>query len=265
MPRVAPYEFVQGEGPLLVSMPHVGLHVPDDIADTLVSRTLALYDTDWHVDRLYDFLSGMDVSVIKATHSRTVVDLNRPADNVSLYPGQATTGLCPTECFDGTPLYLEGQAPDDAEVIRRTKLYWRPYHEKISAELNRIKGIFGYAYLWDAHSIKSHVPRLFDGALPDFNFGTNGGLTSDPAILAGLLKIVGDSPYSAVANERFKGGYITRNYGQPSEGVHAVQLELSQDTYLESGDAFVFSDARANKIRPVLKNMITSVRQFSPS
>ena len=265
MTSVPPYEFRLGEGPLLVSMPHVGLHIPDDILSKLTSQPLALHDSDWHVDGLYDFLAAMDVSVLKATHSRTVVDLNRPADGKSLYPGQATTGLCPMECFDGTPLYQEGAEPSAAEIARRVELYWQPYHDKLAAEISRIKAQYGFALLWDAHSIKAHVPRLFEGQLPDFNFGTNGGETCDPALLTKLLDVVGESSYSAVANGRFKGGYITRNYGVPSRGVAAVQLELSQSTYLDEAEPPLIDDQKASRVRPVLEKLITTVRQFTPS
>jgi N-formylglutamate deformylase len=255
-----PFLFSGGSGPLLVSMPHVGLHIPDDIAGCMTDLARRVSDTDWHIDRLYDFLDDLGASTIAATHSRYVVDLNRPPDGASLYPGKATTELCPTGTFDGEPLYRDGATPDDAEVSRRVARYWKPYHEQLAAELQRLKAAHGYALLWDAHSIRSVVPRLFEGRLPDLNIGTAGGASCGPGLAKQVLAAAEASQtYSAVLNGRFKGGYITRQYGRPGEDVHAIQLELSQRTYMEEPPPFAFREELAEGVRPVIKRMLETV------
>ena len=250
---------------MLVSMPHVGVHVPDDIAARFSAAAKPLPDTDWHVDRLYDFLGGMGVPVLKATHSRYVTDLNRAPDGAALYPGQAGTGLVPVETFAGEALYGEGNAPGTEEIEERVEKYWRPYHAKLTQELARISKAQGYAILWDAHSIRSHVSRLFDGRLPDLNFGTGEGASADPGLAVGLMEIAGgQDDYSAVLNQRFTGGYITRHYGDPVIAVHAVQLELSQINYMQEDPPYAFDEARAEKLRPLLKRLVESARDFKP-
>ncbi len=253
---MAPFTFRAGGAPLLVSIPHMGTHVPDEIARRLTPAALALPDTDWHLDRLYDFLDALGASVLAATHSRYVVDLNRPPDDESLYPGQDVTGLVPLDTFARAPLYA-GPAPDAAEVAARRDRYWRPYHERLAAELERLKAAHGYALLWDAHSIASEVPRFFTGRLPDFNIGTGGGTAADPSLAAALLATARSAPgYTAVLNGRFKGGYITRRYGDPAHDVHAVQLELAQATYMEERPPFPFREDLAAGVRPHLRRML---------
>jgi N-formylglutamate deformylase len=217
-------------------------------------------DTDWHVERLYDFLGELGASVIQATHSRYVVDLNRPPDSAPLYPGAANTGLCPTEQFDGAPVYRPGQAPEAAEVQERLKLFWRPYHDRLSAELQALRARHGVALLYEAHTIRSRVPRLFGGRLPDINLGTADG-ASAPADLAALLlaTAAASDRYSSVLNGRFKGGYITRHYGRPAEGIHAVQLELTQLTYMDEDPPFGFRDDLAAAVRPVLRAIVQAM------
>ncbi len=255
-----PFLFRQGAGPLLVSMPHVGLHIPDDIANRMTPLALTVSDTDWHIDRLYDFLDDLGATVIAATHSRYVVDLNRPPDGASLYPGQATTGLCPTGTFDDEPLYRDGAAPGQAEIERRVTRYWKPYHDKLEAELARLKAAHGYALLWDAHSIRSAVPRLFEGRLPDLNIGTANGASCDPDMARRVLQAAESAQgYSAVLNGRFKGGYITRQYGNPDGGVHAIQLEQSQRTYMEESSPFAFREELATGIRPVIRSLLEAM------
>lgn len=250
---------------MLVSMPHVGIGVPGDIAARLSLLAQALPDTDWHVDNLYDFLAEMSVPVIKATHSRFVVDLNRPPDGAALYPGQAGTGLVPTETFAGEEIYIEGEAPGTEEIKARVEKFWRPYHEKLTGELARIKVAHGYAILWDAHSIRSEVPRLFEGHLPDLNFGTGSNASADPELATDLMGIAqGQHAHSAVLNARFTGGYITRHYGAPAAGVHAVQLELSQITYMDENPPYAFDEALAAQIRPLLRRLIEAARSFNP-
>lgn len=250
------FHFHQGQGPLLVSIPHVGLEIPDDIKQGMTEAGLSMIDTDWYVDRLYDFLRDMDVSIISAKYNRYVVDLNRGTDGISLYPGQKVTGLCPITTFNDEPLYKDCVAPD---VDERAEKYWKPYHDKIASELSRIKNKFGRAMLWDAHSIASHVPELFDGQLPDLNIGTGNGSSTGHVLVEKLDDIIQKSPYSAALNGRFKGGYITRNYGDPENNIHAVQLEISQVTYMDEAPANNFREDKANKLRPVLKALIQTM------
>ena len=245
-------------------MPHVGTRIPPEIFEKLTAPARQLTDTDWHVDHLYDFLKEYDCSVIKANYSRYVIDLNRGAEGKALYPGQSETELCPTTGFGTEALYLAGKAPNRDEIIRRKEQYWQPYHDKIKAELHRIKQTFGYAILWDAHSIQSHVPRFFDGQLPDLNIGTADGLSCDPALARRLYDLGKASPYSTVLNGRFKGGYITRNYGNLAQNIHAIQMEIAQITYMEEAPSFTFQQDRAEKLRPTLKDMIACVAAYRP-
>ncbi|VAV90209.1 N-formylglutamate deformylase [hydrothermal vent metagenome] len=251
------FHFRQGNSPLLVSMPHVGVRLAPEMMADLNDPDRAIMDTDWYLDQLYDFLPDMGISLLRAEYSRTVIDLNR--GGVALYPGQSETELCPTTTFDNQALYRAGCEPDGAEILRRRKKYWQPYHDRLRAELDRIKAQYGYALLWDAHSIKSHVPRFFDGQLPDLNLGSGGGVSCGPALADGLLAIGVASPYSTVLNGRFKGGYITRHYGDPDHDIHAIQLEISQTTYMDEAPAFTYQNSRAVHLRPVLKAMISSL------
>jgi len=255
-----PFLFREGAGPLLVSMPHVGLYIPDDIAAGMTPLALTRSDTDWHIDRLYDFLDDLGASVIAATHSRYVIDLNRPPDGSSLYPGRATTELCPTCTFDGEPLYEPGAEPGQDEIARRVATCWRPYHERLEAELSRIRDRHGHVLLWDAHSIRSVVPRLFEGRLPDFNLGTADGASCAPGIARRVNGVAqAAAGYSAVLDGRFKGGFITRHYGRPAGDIHAVQLELSQRTYMEEDAPFAFRDNLARDLRPALRAMLEAM------
>lgn len=256
-PPVPKYKFRQGTMPLLVSMPHVGTHIPPGIAAGMTPAALQLPDTDWHLEQLYDFLEELGASILIATHSRYVVDLNRARDNSNLYPGLDTTGLCPIDTFHKEPLYQAGKAPDEEDIQQRCSEYWNPYHAALADELQRIRAEHGIAMLWDAHSICSVVPRFFDGRLPDLNLGTGGG-TSCAAGLAERLQAVAESAtgYSAAFNGRFKGGYITRNYGKPADNVHAVQLELSEITYMDERFPYRFDQALANRVRPTLRRFL---------
>ena len=259
-----PFLFRQGRKPLLVGMPHVGLDIPDDIAATMTGLALTRPDTDWHIDTLYDFLDNIGASVIAAKHSRYVVDLNRAPDGAGLYPGKDVTELCPTTSFHDEPLYRAGAAPDKGEIARRVEAYWRPYHAKLAAELERLKAEHGVAVLWDAHSIRSEVPRFFEGRLPDFNLGTAGGASCDEALAGKLMEVAAAAEgYSAVLDGRFKGGYITRNYGRPAEGVHAVQLELSQRTYIDEDPPFALRDDLAEAVRPALRRMLAAALDYA--
>jgi N-formylglutamate deformylase len=248
------YRFRAGRTPLLVSLPHTGTHVPDWLAPRLTRAAKALPDTDWHLEPLYDFLEELDASVLVATHSRYVVDLNRPPDNANLYPGHDTTAVVPVDTFHKQPLYLPGFGPSEEEARSRIEQYWNPYHAKLAEELARLRKQHGYALLWDAHSIFSVVPRFFPGKLTDFNLGTAGGKSCGPGLGEALLEAI--SGYSKVLNGRFKGGYITRTYGDPANKVHAVQLELSEAIYMDERSPFRFREAMARKVRPRLKALL---------
>jgi len=251
------FRFRQGRSPLLVSMSHVGTHIPAPIAARMTPQALALPDTDWHLERLYEFVDAMGASVLAATHSRYVVDLNRPPDGANLYPGQDSTALCPLDTFANAPVYQGAQEPAAAEIAERVEIYWRPYHAKLAEELAKLKRKHGFALLWEAHAILSEVPRFFSGRLPDFNLGTADGTSCGPRIGESLLKTAQRAAgYSAVLDGRFKGGYITRQYGKPSEGVHAVQLELASISYMDERAPYAFDDALAARLRPHLRAML---------
>ena len=253
---VPPFRLVRGTRPLLLSIPHVGTHIPESLEGDYTEIALQRADTDWHLDRLYDFAHGFGASVLQATHSRSVIDLNRPSDDQSLYPGQVTTGLCPTETFRGEPLYRPGREPDAGETAYRLDTYWRPYHAALAGELARLKALHGRVLLWDAHSIASRLPRLFDGKLPDLNFGTADGASCDRAVLDRVTALVAGSGCSSVINGRFKGGHITRKYGQPWQGVHAIQLELCQCLYMNESEPFEYRPAVAVRLQPTLQAML---------
>lgn len=254
---VAPFHLLRGTRPVLLSIPHVGTHIPEAFRGDYTEVALQRADTDWHLDLLYAFAHQFGASVLRATHSRSVIDLNRPPDNQSLYPGRITTGLCPTETFRGEPLYQAGRAPDAAETARRLALYWRPYHETLAAELDRLRSLHGQVLLWDAHSIASELPRLFDGKLPDLNLGTADGASCAADVLAPVATIAQGSGFSTVVNGRFKGGHITRHYGTPSLGVHAIQLELCQSLYMDEHRPFEYRPERAERLQPTLTAMLS--------
>jgi N-formylglutamate amidohydrolase len=248
------YSAVRGKLPLLVSVPHDGCHVPDEIRARMTSAGLALPDTDWHVAELYDFVRELGASIQVANYSRYVVDLNRSPEDDVLYPGQPVTGLCPEQTFAGEAIYT-GSDVDDAEQARRVLRYWRPYHERIQATLATMREEFGYALLWDAHSIPSRVPRLFDGELPELNLGSNDGASCAASIETAVAAVARASPYSAVVNARFKGGYITRHYGDPANCVFALQLEIAQRSYMNEVTR-AFDAERADRLRDTLRQML---------
>ncbi|MDH4480449.1 MAG: N-formylglutamate deformylase [Rhodoferax sp.] len=253
------YFLRQGSSPLLVSMPHVGLEIPSELQAHYVPRALALEDTDWHLERLYDFAPHLGASVLSARMSRYVIDQNRPPDDAPMYPGTSNTELCPTRFFTGEPLYREGCTPDATERARRRSRYWEPYHQALQAELDRITAIHGYALLWDAHSIRSQIPWLFEGVLPDLNIGTAGGQSADPSIAQALLAVYASAPQTShVLNGRFKGGFITRHYGAPGRHVHAVQLEMCQSLYMQETVPFDYAPALAQQIQPLLQAMLVA-------
>ena len=262
----APFRFRQGTRPLLISMPHVGTHVPRALAARFTDEARQVPDTDWHLERLYDFADALGASVLVATHSRYVIDLNRAPDGASLYPGQSVTGLCPIDTFDDTPVYAAGDLPDEAEIAERREAVWQPYHAKLGEELARIRAQHGVAALWDAHSIRSVLPRFFDGKLPDLNLGTGKGVSCDPALAQTLLGIAESAPgYTGVLNGRFTGGYITRHHGNPAQNVHAVQLEMTQSSYMLEALPFDYLPEVAAGVQPHVRRMIEAVLAFAES
>lgn len=248
------YNLWEGETPLLISVPHDGSHLPANIRARMSPAGLALPDTDWHVAELYDFARDLGASMLVANFSRYVVDLNRSAADEDLYPGQVVTGLCPTQTFSGEEIYTEG-AVSGEDKAQRVVDYWQPYHARIKSTLSALRAEHGYALLWDAHSIPSVVPRLFDGSLPELNIGTNNGKSCAPSIEAAVVEAVRESPYRVAVNGRFKGGYITRHYGQPAKGVHTVQLETAQRAYMDEGTT-VFDAEKAYRLRDTLRRLL---------
>lgn len=246
----------QGTLPLLISIPHGGECLPEALAQRMTPAARKLTDTDWHLSRLYDFARAMGASILQANYSRYVIDMNRPRDGSSLYAGQTTTGLCPTETFRGEPIYADGQAPDDAETAERVAHYWVPYHDALRAELDRLRQQHSQVLLWEAHSIASVLPRLFDGQLPDLNIGTYSGAACAPALRDAAVAAASDSGYTWVADGRFKGGHITRHYGQPKDGVHAVQLEMAQCLYMDEDEPYGYRPDLAARAQPVVEDMV---------
>ena len=263
---MTPVEVTQGDGPVVLGMPHTGTHVPPEILARLnaVGRTLS--DTDWHIDRLYDgLLPG--ATIVRATFHRYVIDANRPPDGASLYPGQNTTGLCPVTDFDGRDIYHQGEAPEADEIEDRRARFHAPYHAALSAELARVRARHGVAVLYDCHSIRSRIPFLFEGLLPDLNIGTDEGRTCAPEMEAAVARLCGAAPgYTSTLNGRFKGGWTTRHYGRPETGVHAIQMELAQSTHLAAEAApFAYDERKAARLRPHLRAVLETLADLALS
>ncbi len=254
-----PYEFREGSAPVLVSMPHVGTELPECMRDRLSAACAPLGDTDRHLARLYDFVADLGASTLAARYTRFAVDLNRAPDDAPLY-ATPTTGLHPDILFDGTPAFVPGCELSPTERAAFLTQIWHPYHARIAAELERIAGRHGYAILFDAHSIASVVPRLFEGTLPEFNLGTAAGASADAQLTQRLAMVLRDAPGHALAvNGRFKGGYITRHYGRPGAHVHAVQLELAQRTYMNEKAPYEYLPGKAGQVRPVLRRFVEAM------
>ena len=262
----SPYKLQQGGVPLLISMPHVGTRIPDDQKSRYVERAMRCEDTDWHLERLYGGIAAeLGASLIVPEFSRFLIDLNRPQEDTPMYPGASNTELCPTRFFTGEPLYQPGQAPDEAEKARRIGAYWRPYHDALQDELDRIKALHGHALLFDAHSIKSELPWLFEGTLPALNLGTVDGRSCDPAITASLGGVLAaQADYSQVVNGRFKGGYITRHYGRPDLNQHAVQLEMCWRCYMSEDESYGYDEALAARVQPLLRRLLSTLLAWKP-
>ena len=255
------YSLARGDAPLIVSMPHLGTEIPDELRDGYTDAALAIADTDWHLDHLYSFAQELGATILGARVSRYVIDLNRPPSDKSLYPGQTTTGLCPTETFRGEPIYRFGHEPDAAEKERRVTTFWRPYHDALQGELARLRKRYPHVLLWEAHSIASVLPRLFEGKLPDLNLGTQDGRTAAHSVLEPVVAAAHGSQFTWVTNGRFKGGYITRHYGAPEHGIHSVQLEMAQSVYMNENSPFEYRDQGARTVVPVLQRMLNDALQ----
>lgn len=263
------FRLQQGRLPLLISLPHVGTEIPAELHGRLLPRALASEDTDWHLERLYRPLADqLGASLLVPRYSRYVIDLNRPPDDRPLYPGAAGgTGLVPTRFFSSEPLYRDGAEPDEAEIAARREAYWQPYHDALGAELQRLHAQHGHVLLFEGHSIRSVLPWLFEGELTALNLGTADGASCAPAITERLgALLAGQARFSQVVNGRFKGGYITRHYGRPGEGVHAVQLEMCQRCYMDEGadPAGAFDEARAAEVAPLLEALLREMLAWRP-
>lgn len=260
---MSPVEVREGSSPVVLAMPHVGQQIPADIKARLNELGQRIDDTDWWVDQLYDGLLD-DPTVVKATFSRYVVDANRAATDESLYPGQNTTGVCSPHTFDGKPIYVTGQEPGEAEIEDRIARFHTPYHRALSAQLNRVKQKHGVVILYDCHSIRSNIPYLFEGALPVFNIGTNEGKTCHARIEEAAVEACRQaSDYNYALNGRFKGGWTTRNYGQPHKGMHAIQMELGQRAYMDESPPWGYRSDLANQVRPYLKTLLSNIETLA--
>jgi len=249
------YGFHKGKSPLLISIPHDGRALPKDIASMMTQRAQTLPDTDWHTTKLYEFCKMIDANVLSANYSRYVVDLNRSKEGGSLYKDHHSTDLCPITSFSGENIYNSINKIESAEINRRVQFYWLPYHQKIIECLDAIKSEYGYALLWDAHSIQSRVPNLYEGKLPELNIGTNSGKSCPAIIEKSVYEIAQESDYSVVLNGRFKGGFITRQYGRPDESIYAIQLEIAQSCYMDES-SLVYDNILAEKLIKVLNIMM---------
>jgi N-formylglutamate deformylase len=255
-----------GSQPLLVSMPHVGTLIPPDLQPHYLERALQLEDTDWHLEALYNFVRASGASLLVPRYSRYVIDLNRPSENTPMYAGANNTELCPTRFFTGDALYREGMAPDDAEIARRITTYWQPYRSTLEAELTRLRQVHGHAVLFDAHSIQSVVPWLFEGRLPDLNLGTVNGSSTAPGLRAALAQVLASqSRFTQVVDGRFKGGHITRHYGRPDQGWHAIQLEMCWSTYMAEQPPYVLDETRATRVRSLLQQLVQTMIDWKPA
>ena len=250
-----------GSGPVIISIPHAGVGLPAAFKQRMTQQARLLPDTDWHVEKLYDFAPDLGVTIIKANISRYVIDLNRDPVGTSLYPGQNVTELCPTTTFDNQPIYKEAQMPDVSEIQERVFYYHQPYHGLLKAEIARIKALHGYCIVLDAHSIRSHVERFFAGCLPHFNWGTNDGATCSPQIAEMLESYHRSANYdfTSVTNGRFKGGYITRHYGNPLDGIHTLQLELAQSAYMDESPPYGWDPTLADPLKGHLFNLVKNL------
>lgn len=255
----------RGTGPLVISFPHVGTKIPADQHWRYTERALRVEDTDWFLDRLYAFAADLGATLLVPRYSRYLIDLNRGSDNAPMYPGRNNTELCPTRHFTGELLYRDGSAPDEAEIRRRVAAYWQPYHDALAAQLHDARARHGHAVLFDAHSIQSELPWLFDGRLPHMNLGTVDGTSCAPALRDALAAVfAAQTAFSHVVDGRFKGGHITRHFGRPREGIHAVQLEMCWRAYMDEA-TMAWNDAQAAAVTPLLRALVGTMAQWRPA
>ena len=260
------FSLYPGDGPLLVSMPHVGTLIPPDLQAGLVERALQVEDTDWHLEALYGFVRESGAGLLVPRYSRYVIDLNRPSENTPMYAGSNNTELCPTRFFTGEPLYRAGMEPDGAQIAHRITRYWGPYHGALEAELTRLRQAHGHAMLFDVHSIHSELPWLFEGRLPDLNLGTANASSCAASLRSALAQLLAAQPtFSQVVDGRFKGGHITRHYGRPTQGWHAVQLEMCWRCYMEESPPYVLDAGRADRVRPLLQDLVSTMLAWRPA
>lgn len=262
------FTLTPGEAPVLVTIPHAGTALAPGMAARMTEAGRMLPDTDWYIPRLYQAAARLGIGVLQAHYTRYVIDLNRSSDDAALYAGRPKTGLVPTLTFDGQPIYQNGAEPDESEIADRQRQYWQPYHDAITAELDRLRTRHGHAILWDAHSIGTTIPRLFEGRLPDLNFGTNDGASCAAGLIVHVMAALEDETgcWSHVLNGRFKGGYTTRYYGRPQDGIHAIQLEKAQVTYLasEGGASPAIDDGRMGRLSVLLENLLGRACSWKP-
>jgi N-formylglutamate amidohydrolase len=258
------YKLVEGTGPLVVSMPHAGALTPEEIAQRITDAGRAAADTDWHVNRLYEFLDAVEVPHIRSIYSRYVCDLNRPPDGTPLYDGAGPSQLCPTHTFDGEAIYQDGHEPGEDEIRSRWRDYWQPYHLALAQLMLQAKDRYGVVVLLEAHSIRSQIPRLFEGTLPDVNIGTRAGTSCAPELRERVAEVVREAEgYSHAIDGRFQGGFITRSYGRPDEGTHALQLELAQRTYMTERPPWTYSNQGGGSVRPHLRRIVETMRKWA--
>jgi len=255
----------RGKSALLVSLPHCGTEIPNELQARMVPRAQEVEDTDWHLAELYSFVRDLGASVLAPRYSRYVIDLNRPPDDAPMYAGANNTGLCPERFFSGDPLYPPGKGPDAAEIEHRRRIYWHPYHDALLDELTRLRNAHGYALLLDGHSIKSELPWLFAGRLPDLNLGTVEGTSCSPSLRAALARLLqAQREFTHVIDGRFKGGYIVRRYGRPVEHLQAVQLEMCWRCYMSETAPFELDPARSARLAPLLRSLIQTMLAWRP-
>jgi formiminoglutamase len=259
------FSVLEGNKPIIFAQPHGGTYVPADILAKLSDRGRALVDTDWHINKLYDGLLS-DVTIVQSHVHRYVIDANRDPDDVPLYPGQNTTSLCPLSDFDGNSIYKRGREPSNDEIERRRLMYYRPYHEALSHQVQRLKQKHKSVVIYDCHSIRSRIPFLFEGILSDFNIGTNDGQSCGMEFQSGIERVCNNAAgYTYVVNGRFKGGWTTRYYGQPGQGIHAIQMELAQSTYMQESGPWRYDEQKAGKLRECLNEITVELCNIAAS
>lgn len=259
-------EPLSGAAPFVLSIPHCGVDFPDDLREKLDPELIdAPDDTDWYLDRLYDFAPELGVTMIHARYSRWVIDLNREPAGRPLYDdGRIITELCPTTDFQGNPLYRSaGDVPDDAEKGRRLEVYYRPYHSKIDELIADLRTRFESVIFWDGHSIRRLVPSIRQEPFPDLILGDNNGSTASRRIIDSAVGALSLGRYRLNHNDPFRGGYLTRSKGDPANGVHALQLEMSKDLYMDETET-EYDEKKAAVVkahlRSVFERLIEEVR-----